>query len=415
MDALAKMFTPTRFQRAGLKPDWLAVLMFIVGLASARMVSFVGEMYIGELLLPQLALVAMVANRNRDDGGVSTFGLFIQAAILMLAGYIASDIYRETNAGQFLRGWARVIVLSLDFIALVIVVRRDKRYLWWFILGLAIGALLQLKIRGVPVSDAAGWKFGYSTPLGYLLGALSCLLPVKLASIAFAGLGLWNIYMDFRIGGAICIIVSGALWFRSSGATGLNFMQSLRLVIAACIAGSLIVGALIATEELYKARRQQSNQGREAGIVVAMRAIVDSPLVGYGSWPTDPWLIGLYRSEAREGGLEERELQKVGSFTAHSQLLQAWVEGGILGAFFWFYYGFWLVRAAAYTALRRPLDACTSVFLFVLLYAMWNLIMTPFSSPSRLPIAVAIAIICVCASEMAVHRRTERKLVGQPA
>jgi hypothetical protein len=416
MDALAKTFIPATFGKTGLRPDWIAIATFVCGLTAARMVNLVGEVYVAELLLPQLAILVMVASRNTHHSTRNpAFGVLVQAAVLMLAGYIVSDLYRDTNPAQFLRGWARTIVLTLDFLALTAVVLRDKRYFWWFVFGFAVGALIQLKIRGVPLTDAAGWKFGYSTPLGYLMGALSCFLPVKLASLAFAGLGVFNVYMDFRIGGAICLMVACALWFRSSGAVGLTLAQSMRLIVAVGIAATILVAALVFTQEIYKSRREQSNQGREAGLVVAMRGIAESPLAGYGSWPTDPWLVTLYRTEAREGGVSEIELRKVGMFSAHSQMLQAWIEGGILAAFFWFVYGYWLIRAAAYSALFRPLDACSPVFLFILLYGIWDLIMTPFSSPSRLPIAMGIAIICICAGEMAVSRKPATRLVAQPA
>lgn len=387
------------FGSIDLRITWLAITSLVCGISSARAVNLIGEFYLGELLLIQVALFLMLFGRDRSLLDISAFGVFVQTAVLMLAGYIISDIYRDTDPGQFLRGWARVIVLALDFIALAIVVARDRRNLWWFVLGMGIGGIGQLLVRGVPIMSAPGWKFGYATPIVYVVACLCYFLPVKLACIAFAALGVWNIFMDFRILGAICLLIAAVLWVRANTPEGLNGMQLLKLFSACMIAGGIVVAALYATEEEFGHRREGSNVGREAGLIVAARGVVESPIVGYGSWPTDPRLVSLFQEQVAEEGQTYGDSARVQVFTAHSQALQAWIEGGLLAAMFFIYYGLRLVSTGFHVSLRRQPDGYLPVFLVFLLYDTWHLFMSPFSGPTRLPIAVGVAIICMVALE----------------
>lgn len=399
-----------RFESIDLRPHWLALATLVCGMASARIVNLVGDVYLGELLIIQLGILVFVIGRDRKMLALPAFGVFLQAAVLMLAGYLLSDLYRDTHPAQFLRGWARVILLVLDFLALAVLVAHDKRNLWWFVLGMAVGGLVQLLVRGVPMLSPYGWKFGYSTPILYLVATLSCFVPLRVSSAAFAALGVFNIFMDFRILGGVSLLVAAILWVRADGPISLRGDRLFRLAAAGMVAATLLGASLFITDEDYGRRREQSQVGRDAGISVALWALAESPLIGFGSWPTDPRLVDLFSK-----GLAGDEGQAAGGvkvrvFTAHSQVLQAWVEGGFLGVIFWLIYGYWLLRCAAYCAVSRQADAYLPIFLPFLFYNFWHLLMSPFSGPTRVPIAVGLAIICICAAEL-----RERRLVAAPA
>jgi hypothetical protein len=404
-----------RLDRIDLRISGMAIAVFVCGLASARAVNLIGEFYLGELLLIQLALFVMLFGRDRSLLNVSAFGAFVQTAVLMLAGYIISDLYRDTFPGQFLRGWARVILLTLDFMALAILVARDRRALWWFVLGMGVGGIGQLAVRGVPIMSAPGWKFGYSTPIVYLLACASYFLPIKLMCLAFAGLGVWNIFMDFRIMGAICLMIAAVLWVRANNPDGLSGTQLFKLFTACMIAAAVVGAALYATQDEFAKRREGSNVGREAGLFVAVRGVIESPIVGYGSWPTDPRLVSLFQEEVAEEGQEYGDAARVQVFTAHSQGLQAWIEGGVLAALFFIYYGIRLISTGFHAALRRRPDGYLPIFLVFLIYDTWHLFMSPFSGPTRLPIAVGVAIICMVGLETVRQREPRTAAVAAAA
>jgi O-antigen ligase len=172
----------------------------------------------------------------------------------------------------------------------------------------------------------------------------------------------------------------------------------LRLIMMCVLAASIVVGALLATQDEFSKRREQSNAGRQAGLTVAAWAIMESPIIGYGSWPMDARLVNFYEQKIEETGKPEWQ-RNINVFISHSQVLQGWVEGGVLGVLFWLYYGYWLVRSGWYVALQRPADTHLPIYLFFLVYDFWHLVMSPFAGATRFLIAVGVAIICVCAAE----------------
>lgn len=385
----------------------IAAFAFVCGATSPVVINILGELYVGELLLIQFAFLLLLMAGAKPLLALPALGIFLQMAVLMLLGYFVSDIYRDVSPAQFLRGWAKVILVTLDFAALVIICAHDRRALWWFIVGMAIGSLGDVILREVSIVTVGGWKSAYSLPFASLLACLCCFAPIKLAAVGFVALGLVNMFMDYRILGAICIFVTAILWVRSTNTERISRWRLLQLFVAGAIAGGITVGALKLTEDEFSVRREQSNAGRGAGISVAVGAIMESPLIGYGSWPMDARLVSRYQQQFEaSGGKPERS--HINTFVAHSQILQGWVEGGLLGALFWFFYGYWLIRAIWYVALQRPADAYLPVFLFFLTYDLWHLFMSVFGGSMRFQIAIAIAIVCLCAAEIRDTRDAAR-------
>jgi hypothetical protein len=387
------------FTRISLSVNTTAAAAFVCGALSPVIINIMGEIYVGELLLIQFAFLLLLLVGARPLLSLPALGIFLQTAIVMLMGYFVSDLYRDAHPAQFLRGWAKIILVTLDFAALAIISAHDRRALWWFITGMAIGGIIDLLLREIPISTVGGWKSGYSLPLASVLACLCCFVPIRLAAFGFVVLGVINMFMDFRILGAICIFVAAVLWLRTTGDVSITGRRWLQMIAVCTVAGGIAGGALMLTDDEYSARREQSNAGRGAGLSVALWAISESPLVGYGSWPMDTRLVNLYQQQF-EGAGGKPEPRRINSFVAHSQLLQGWVEGGEMGVLFWFYYGYWLVRAIWYVALRRQADAYLPVFLFFLTYDLWHLFMSVFGGSMRFQIAIAISIICICASEM---------------
>jgi hypothetical protein len=80
-------------------------------------------------------------------------------------------------------------------------------------------------------------------------------------------------------------------------------------------------------------------------------------------------------------------------------MLQAWVEGGVLGAAFFIIFGWQLLRNFKHAVLLRPLDALSPIVLYFYLYSPWHLLMSAFSAPIRLFIALGAVSVVIVASE----------------
>jgi O-antigen ligase len=212
---------------------------------------------------------------------------------------------------------------------------------------------------------------------------------------------LISIYYDFRIQSAVCLIVAGLLWARAQRPSQplRSWGGRLRFALVLTVAAGAMYAALHATEDEYSAtRRGTSDIGRAFGKEFAMKAISNSPWLGYGSWSTNSEFQRLQREALTEVAGREASKFSVGdsSSATHSMILQAWVEGGILGTAFFFVLAFLLIRNLNGLALTRPIDALSPVLIYFALYGLWHIVMSAFAAPLRVQLALAaVSIVCL--------------------
>jgi O-antigen ligase len=162
------------------------------------------------------------------------------------------------------------------------------------------------------------------------------------------------------------------------------------------------------TQSDYAAqRRDASNIGRQVGIVFGAKAVANSPIIGYGSWGASNELAALHRESLVAVAGPGYNYPISGSTSGvHSQTLQAWTEGGILGAVFFIIFGWQLLRNFKQAVLLRPLDALSPIILYFYLYSPWHLVMSAFSAPIRLFIAFgAVSVVIVDLERRALRTR----------
>jgi O-antigen ligase len=215
-----------------------------------------------------------------------------------------------------------------------------------------------------------------------------------------------HLALDSREIGGNCLLAGVLLLARRA------FLPRLRTLSHAML-GALVLAGICAflyvnvlTAEQYGQRRHFSNAWRTASLITAASAIADSPWMGNGSQANSFELQSRYDSIfADRSGVRYRGQQTdTSTFSPHSQILQAWFEAGILGAAFFLYLGWKLIRAAHWCIFRRSLDALSVLFAFCLLRAIWHLAFSPFAGLARLDVALAAVIVVVMDLERRGHR-----------
>ncbi|HZL35137.1 MAG TPA: hypothetical protein VFC78_07495 [Tepidisphaeraceae bacterium] len=146
----------------------------------------------------------------------------------------------------------------------------------------------------------------------------------------------------------------------------------------------------------------------------SLEAIVASPLLGYGSWPRSRALAHEYlRQMTLHAGhnwwLPEGDRDLIPS---HSQLMQAWLEAGILGVPFFCYLIMsscsWLKRLIG----QLELGAATGLVVIFLTMSVWDALFSPFSGAVRISIAITVALIAAL-DQLRQARSTEKIGVRQ--
>jgi len=389
-----------------------AFLALASGLLTAFTVSLVGEMPVGELILLGVAgWVVLCAIVHRDLPGPLLerrfLFLLLGAQCIALLAYMLSDFYRHSAPHDMARGWARMVLLAIDVIAMAYLLGRSRFIFAWFLAGQLVGDIAASLLFGALFGDV--WKFGYGIPVTYaVLAAASSVGPLTVL-LAAGGLGALHFALDFRSVGALCLLLAGA--------TGVQMIPPrLRLWALPCCALATIVIAAglfarMRTGDDMAHRGSRSDVDRAAMLQAASEAFVESPLIGQGSWFSrskvyDNLLQIRYdlATEAGVGGFVGPNEEPENVAALHSQLLVTLAEGGIFGASFFLVYGAGLAWALWNLVMVQAWQRTQPVRVFLLLLAGWNLFMSPFSGAHRVYIALAVGVILLVQSDNANSR-----------
>jgi O-antigen ligase len=380
----------------------LAILSGLVGAGYTVKVAVVGEAALAELLLPVVAVVAMLSSSRTPGVDTRALRWLLFALVVTLLGYVVSDLTQGSSEAQYLRGWGRVALVMTDFVSLALVARAQPQAIWWFVAGMGLGRIAWLRLSAAtPISM---WKFsfdgfGYGEPMTLAAMAVGAFLPLRAAAALQAALAAISMAYDFRIQAGVCLLLALVLWMRAGsvrgGARGL--LPMLRLGALGSLAAIAIYAALTATQDDYSLqRRATSDIGRSLGKAFAVKAIAESPLIGYGSWSRSPDFARLQEEALRDVAGSEASRFPVGdsSSAVHSMILQAWVEGGILAIAFFVALAVFLLARLPGLIVAWPLDPLSPMLLYFGVYGLWHTVMSAFAAPLRLHLALAgIAVL----------------------
>lgn len=375
------------------------VAAFIIGFGCSIFISFVGELYVGEIGLAGIAFIWFSRSPLHWDISNRALRWATVLLLLMLGALVFADIYNGSAPDDYLRGWSRVVLLIVDMLAISgLAVGRDSRRFLWYMFGSCVGGVV------VPLvtdhSLLANWKFGGGVPCTLLIALLICFrLSWVWQAVILTCVGTFNIYMDFRSLGGICVAAALFCFVRSHRSLGLRAMYFPLIVAIAC--SGLFTWDLLqwSSSSDTDTRRAESNEGRYMSIVIALEAISDSPLVGHGSWPRSRAYADTLADHSTEFALQQ-DADDADLIPAHSMILQGWLEAGLLGAVFFSWYIGSLLAAIARLMVRDTMGNFSPFVFTFLILALWDALFSPFAGIHRFDVAIGIALIAYQWREM---------------
>lgn len=181
--------------------------------------------------------------------------------------------------------------------------------------------------------------------------------------------------------------------------------KNLLLIVLACIAASFIF--LKTYEHMAqqgilgeKARQIYEQQvsgelglliGGRSEILVSCRAIMESPIIGHGSWAKDYRYANELIYLKRMLGYYPGKSNDLGLIPSHSHLFGAWVEAGIVGAVFWVWVLSLPIRGMV--MLIRTNEMLTPLFAFYSFLLIWHILFSPFGAELRFMIPYYIIVM----------------------
>jgi hypothetical protein len=335
--------------------------------------------------------------------------------IVVWAGWLLSQIVTDVLVGSAFRdaarGWAGIAFTLTNFAGILVLAATPKRARL-FAAGLATAGFLGFLF--VPNANAAfdPWKWGLAVPVGLVLAAgLSGRMATRLPWLtvgSFLAFGAVNLMLGYRSLGGISVLAAGYLSFCAMvnrrlstvhqstvrSLLGLAFVAAVGLVVVGLYSAAASQG-LLGPDAQAKYEHQAGALGAILGgrpePLASTQAILDSPVLGHGSWARDPTYAALLVERQRALGYEVTP-EYVGAdlIPTHSYLLGAWVWAGFLGALFWLSIvaiALWLL-ANLYS---RQVEL-SPLLVFSAMLLLWDIAFSPYGSSGRISAAYGLAL-----------------------
>jgi hypothetical protein len=390
----------------------LAALALCAPLLLWAEISLVGRLLITELIL-LAALPFLLLQRGRMLSAPMP-RTFLVLALLWLLAQVVTDLYRGTPFVDYSRGWAKIAFTTTNFMAIYLLVYGSRQRLILFALGIVFGVYLTFLLNPSELARSQPWKFAIGPATITLASVLVIWRPIAraylLPGLAIAVLAAVSLYVGARslagvtIVTAIYIMLQQVLARRASVPVRFSPWRSLLFLLFGLAVTSAFVNLyeVVATQGVLgdlareKFDRQSSGTfgillGGRTEIFVSSRAIMDSPLLGHGSWAKDPQYSELLLELEDLGYDINYQASESELIPTHSHLFGAWVEAGIVGAVVWSWVLFLALRVMSNLFLvREPLAPLITFIGFLLI---WDVLFSPFGFDRRILMPYNIVVL----------------------
>ena len=396
------------------------VLLFLLGLSTIIKIELIGILTLSELILlfisPFVIIKALKFNlSNEFSRKVLLFGL------LYLLSLIGTDLLRGTSTFDLQRGWSKVGILLFNFVLLTYLSKLNIKNFSWYFWGSGFGALINTIFLDKVYGDL--WKYGMGPSVSVLgsLGIGSLGMSPIFGGLIFLSLGMFHLLMNARSLAGFTILSAFLFLIPVTYLNRINPLHilNLRIVLPMFLGLSAIYylydygapAGWFGEESKEKYLVQTSNNqniliGGRSESSSSIEAILDSPIIGHGSWAkNDKYILLFLKAQGVDPSSGAgRAMLETKLIPTHSHLLGAWVEAGFLGFLFWLF----AARLAVYgifCSLRLSGIPNKLFILFILILFLWDLAFSPFGLERRM----GNAAILVLAVALIVSYKTKIK------
>ncbi len=256
-----------------------------------------------------------------------------------------TDLYRQSPFDSMAKGWSAIGFFFIDLcVASALLYKNSRRIVIWTI-GVTISNAISVYVN--PPPEMAVWKFGHALYVIPVVMLLSCYFYGKrqflAAYVLIGGIAGYNLLQNFR-SMFLIILIAGIIILPSSVGTRLprrppslqaprtgkwSAIQPKRVLpvrILVLVALVLIVAGAASKTYSYlasngtlgedaKDKYEMQSRGKFGLLVggrpeslISWRAIVDSPILGHGSWPENEKYSNMLNDLEIETGYVEEEV-----------------------------------------------------------------------------------------------------------
>ena len=403
-------------------PEFLiGTLLFGLGVLSHVVFHFVGDLFVAEMIIIVTSplLLFFYARRLARPELLRLFALLG----LWLFAQIISDAYNQTPLVDRMRGTALISFFGIEIAFFAMIVGRNETRKAIFLTAYSLASIVltrfQPNVAGVTGDFADNWKWAYSVGVTMLSLLLSSFLLKHgwhiLAVLLLVAIAATDLLLNFR-SAFLMLLVSTVLFFpvipenigriRILPQKGSIFRLAVIAILA--IAGGWSANQLVryvSDAGLVAQKAQEKNQAQaQAGnlivggrpeFFVGLKAAMDSPIIGHGSWAKNMKYLEMQHDMLEEYGMQhdltDAEADSQGLIPSHSHIVGAWVFAGFMGVVFWAYVFWQAIKGIVAAATVRPTLA--PFYIWLLVGFSWNIFFSPFGSSSRIIESFTVLVI----------------------
>jgi hypothetical protein len=332
--------------------------------------------------------------------------------LIWLAGAVVSDVIHGSTFLNAARGWALIFFTFSNLLGLWVLTHGKVNRVIWAYIGLVASGVLGFFLEPNIYARSIPWKFGFAYPLTLGVALLACSLAVRrragTSAIILGIMGIVNLVLGARSLAMITVIAAVFTLMAQQQRVRLRGNGTLITIIALAFIVvyflTFTYGQLASSGQLGLAAQKKylTQSAGQLGLLIGGRqesafsipAVIESPIIGHGSFaPITHDLLSQGVGFLRANGylINSLPVEMSGTIPTHSALLQAWVAHGIAGAIFWFWVLFICFSGVAY-ALRHP-HPLSPLSFFVGTSLVWDTLLSPYGSQTRLIIPLAIILL----------------------
>ena len=378
--------------------------MFVLASTYFIRLEFVGQL-LGSDLIVLAALPILLAWRGNELRSKAP-RTAIALGLGWLVAQISTDLVRGSAFHDYARSWSKIGLTLAYFAVFYMLAFRNRRRLAMGAIGISAGGILGYFLQPTMYAPGDAWKFGVgvgvTTGIVFATAAFAkWFRPPNRVQAGVVGLaGVLNLVLGYRALGGVCLVSAVLLlsgdsarrhWRRLlvAGAAAVLVLASYSYVARRGTLGDV---ARLKYEDQATGRFGVLLGGRDE-LLASAQAIVDSPLIGHGSWAQDAKYPALLAQRQVEYGYNPSS-DSPDLIPTHSYLFGAWVEAGLMGALFWGFVFWGVLRALA-----KPIAVAEPLRPFIMFTAVmfaWNILFSPYGQETRLLAAYAIVLIMSC-------------------
>lgn len=345
---------------------------------------------------------------------------YVALLIIAAASELVTDLINASTSRESIKGFSLIFFTLVNLCAVSILTKFDKDCIRFSLMGYAFGGIVDFFIQPSTYARNEIWKFGIGFQTTLIIFVLLSfprmrknklfaifLIPIVSGVSLFLGarsLGLFTFISLFLISRDVKIGVP-----RSSKYLKPMILIVTSIFIFSAIYTNLASSGFLGGKAQSKFIDQTSGRGNiilnsRSELLIAGRAIAESPILGFGSYakmPTQLEFEILNFLSRNQINYDLAPLYRTygDRIPVHSMFLQWWLWFGILGICFPF-----SLLVLYFKSVRHPDNEALVYFLAVT--GIWNVLFSPYGESYRLLVPVTVVLLLASKPRMPISRRS---------